>query len=323
MVPQLVDRVVQVGKRQEADLLWSPLHSPSTIRVARAAAELLGVPLVTTVWDPPAYVLRDYRQDRLTVERLLSAFDDAVRGSRCCGTASYAMKRRYEERYGTRCVQMTYGQRRGAEVFPSQTRPASERIAVGFVGHLYAEDCWDAFVAALAGRNWKIAGREVVLKVMGSGFRQTGFQPLNVELFGWRSLAEAGRMIAELDVAYLPYWFDDAYREVVQLSFPSKMATYVAGRVPVFYHGPAESSISQFLEKYPVGVGCHTVAPESIADELESMLTRPEVLARAREACDDAYREELSVDVFRSRFAQLLDIDEKDLLPAGEHERST
>ena len=38
-------------------------------------------------------------------------------------------------------------------------------------------------------------------------------------------------------------------------------------------------------------------------------------MQRTRQACDEAFRQELNLSVFRSRFAELIGVSERELLP--------
>jgi hypothetical protein len=108
---------------------------------------------------------------------------------------------------------------------------------------------------------------------------------------------------------------DDDYREAVRLCFPSKFASYVAARVPIFYHGPKDSTIARFLDRYGVGLGCHSFEPDEILSSLHNILTDSDKQQEFRRSCDDAYREELGPHVFRHRFSKFVDIDENSLAP--------
>ena len=108
-IPPLIDKIVAFGKAGGVDRLWVPLHSPTTIRVAKPAAEALGVPLITTVWDPPSYKLRQFGLGRRMRRVLMRKFDSTVRHAIACGTASDPMRDLYGRLYHTRSVTMILG----------------------------------------------------------------------------------------------------------------------------------------------------------------------------------------------------------------------
>ena len=315
-IPYLVERAVRFGKNHRVDLVWVPLSTPTTIRIARRIADSLGASLVTTVWDPPEYRLRHWEPDPYTFRRLLRDFDNAIRTSICSGVASEGMKSSYEEKYGTDCVPMIYGPRRFPDMFSEKAGARDGRLVIAYAGGIiYAQDAWKALVDSLAERNWRIAGRDVTIRVMCAHFDQRARAPMNIELLGWRSTLETLRLLSQADIAYLPYWFADEYKEVVRVTFPNKLATYAAARVPALYHGPRDSSVGSFMTRFPLGIGCHSMDHHDIIACLERVAMDSDFLSRARVACDEAYHQELSPEIFRRRFAELMGVTENDLLP--------
>jgi hypothetical protein len=260
-------------------------------------------------------MMSQYQPDRWTFNRLLGTFANTVRSAVRCGVASEAMKHQFEQDWGTPCVVMVYGLRRPAATLPSRHSSRDDRLVIGFAGGFYADEEWNALLSALAAQDWRVAGRSVVVKILGSCFRQDSSIPLQIEYLGWRDSAETVHLLSQMDVGYLPYPFDARYRDMVQLSFPGKLATYVAARIPVLYHGPRESSPATFLERFPVGIGCHSLSHSDIIETLELLVMDAEFRRRARNACDQAFEQELNASVFRRRFAELIGVSEADLLP--------
>lgn len=319
-IPHVIEQAVRFGRAQGADIVWGPLHTPNVVRMVRNVADLLQLPLVTTVWDPPdtPHAMHQYGLDSGSLARILADFAETIRSSARCGVASDNMKHRYELDYGTPCVTMIYGPREQVKTDPLNAARRDDRLVIGYAGSLYAREEWEALLSALASRNWRVAGREVVIKVLSPMLQQRATQPLQIEFLGWRDTIEVVQLLSQMDVAYLPYWFASQYQESVQISFPNKLATYVAARVPILYHGPAKSSAMQFFERFPVGVGCHSLDQAEIVQSLERLVMDQESYRRARLACDDAFHQELSGSVFRRRFAELIGVDEDELLPLSE-----
>jgi hypothetical protein len=181
-------------------------------------------------------------------------------------------------------------------------------VIIGYSGSLYALDEWNAFLKTLDDHHWQLDGRPVVVRVLSSAFSQQVSGPVQIEFLGWRSTEETIRWLSETDLVYLPYWFSSRYEEVVNLAFPNKLATYVAARVPVLFHGPRRSSPSRFFERYPVGLACHSLEPDQIWAAVRQLASDQDVRSRALAACDAAYQEELNDEVFRRRFAEFLGI---------------
>jgi glycosyltransferase involved in cell wall biosynthesis len=311
-VPALVERIAAFGREQRVDRLWVPLHSPTSVRIAVPLAKKLQVPLMTTTWDPPSYKLSAFGVGRRMRRHLLKRFDAANRYAVACSAASEPMRDLYQRLYGTPTVTMILGAPRPQLSSPPDGgRQSPFRIA--FAGSLYARQEFNALLDALERQRWTVAGRPVELELFGNhgGLERPG----KIHSRGWCDPEQTVRRISACDAAYLPYWFERRRREVVEVSFPGKLAMYAAARLPVFYHGPAYGSPVKFLERFPFGKVCATVKPDAIAAKLSAFVSNDAWLKGARAASDRAYEAELSAAVFRERFARLLGVDTEALLP--------
>src|SRR6476619_6854710 len=175
------------------------------------------------------------------------------------------MKAAYEKRYGTQCVPMIHGLPERAWIAPTGMRAPNEPFVIGYAGSLYARREWAALIAALGTAHWRVGGRETIVRVLASGIdvRVTG--PAHIEVLGWHSSTGAVRVLSGCDVCYVPDWCDEAFRPGVELSFPNKVSLYLAAGRPILYHGPEPATPTRFLERWPVGVPCHSRKAGAIA----------------------------------------------------------
>ena len=310
-IPPLVEKIAAFGRERSAGCVWAPLHSPTTIRIAKPVAEALGVPLLVTVWDPPNDKLRQFGIGRRMRASLLRQFDATVRYARSCSAASDPMRDLYRRLYNTPTVTMILGAPR-----PSGLRSPDEQgtFRIGFAGSLYAAREFESLCAGLDAANWVLRGREVRLEMYGDHEKLAASRPGRIRSHGWCDPADTVRGLSVCDIAYLPYWFARRRREVVEVSFPGKLAAYAAARTPVLYHGPSYASPVRFLERHPMGRVCATLSAKEVRKALESMAEDGSWRTRARGACDRAYESELSADVFSCRFAEFLGVNVEDLL---------
>lgn len=316
-LPRLVDQIAAFASRVRPDLVWVPLAGPTMINVAGLLPKRLGLPMVTTVWDAPDYFLPHYWSIRgAALIRLMYRFGDAVRASVRCAVASPEMKEAYEARYGTPCVPMIHGLAESEWVRPTGMRRREEPFVIGYAGSLYARREWEALMEALATRGWRVGGRPVVVRVLASGLDVRARGPARIEFLGWHSTTDAVAILSNCDVCYVPYWFDDAFRAGVQLSFPNKVSLYLAAGRPIFFHGPRESTPARFLERWPVGIACHSLDANEIVAALDDAASNAAFHAIAAEAIPLVLRKELGLDRFRQSFAEFLGVDDAVLAPA-------
>lgn len=312
---RLVRRMVRFAKRHQVELLWAVLNRPPIYHIATETARQLGVPMVCTVWDPPDSVCHGHHLDRLSRNVAQRDFRRALKTAKRCAVMSEAMRDEYAARHGVETVIMRQGVR-PEDSLPVATSPNDDgRFVIGFSGTMYAVREWRALLAALARVDWQIAGREVVVRALTTSMDGTVQGRANIEWLGWRPMAETIRLLAESDVNYLPYWFDDAHRTAVRLCFPSKLSPYLAAGRPVLFHGSAESSPRRFFERYPVGLCVHSLDEDEMIAALERVATDRAFYQHSATAIEAALDEELNTDVFRARFAELIGIDKNDLLP--------
>lgn len=315
-LPRMVDRISAFADTVRPDLLWVPLAGPTMINVAARLARRVGLPMLTTVWDAPDYFLPHYWGiEGGALSRAMRRFGDAVSTSVRCAVASPEMKAAYEERYGTVCTPMIHGLPAPEWIPPSGMRSPDEPFVIGYAGSLYARREWDALMAALGSAEWKVGGRDVIVRVLAAGVdvRVTG--PARIEFLGWHSTTDAVSILSRCDICYVPYWFDAACRAGVELSFPNKVSLYLAAGRPIFFHGPRESTPARFIARHPVGIACHSLEPDSIVEALTVAATDRAFHATAARTIPTVLGEELGMHVFRRRFAEFLGVDDAVLAP--------
>jgi hypothetical protein len=314
--PRLIDQVVSFVERVSPDVLWVPLAGPTMINVAALLAERVEIPLLTTVWDPPDYFLPHYWQiDGPALDRIMTRFAAAVTRSVRCAVASPEMKATYEARYGTPCVPMIHGLPESAWIAPSGARQPNEPFVIGYAGSLYARTEWDALLAALDATAWRVADRDVIVRVLGGTFEAKATGPAHIEFLGWHSTTSAVRLLSDCDVCYVPYWFDPACRAGVELCFPNKISMYLSAGRPILFHGPLESTPAHFLDRHAVGVACHSLEPAAIQRALITAAADASFHEIAAREIPAALRGELGLRVFRQRFADFIGIDVTALAP--------
>jgi len=319
----LIEQAVRIGRENKIEMVWAVLNRPTIIYMAESVASALGARLVTTVMDPPERLAVALGLDGLSRRYMLRAFAKVLHSSARCGVASETMKEEYRELHGVDPVVLIHG------VHPDLVRPPSTELAgedtfvIGLAGSIYAVREWESLLSALSSVNWCIGRREVIVRVLGSSMHLRTQGKMHVEYLGWRSVEETLDIVSRCDIAYVPYWFDESYSLAVRLSFPNKLATYLAAGRPVFYHGPEESSPARFFQRFPVGLCCHSLKEDDIIKTLSRFVADRDLYANAALQTQAAVGQELNLRVLLRRFAELIGISEADLLPLRRQDRSS
>jgi len=317
-VPALTRHAVRFARQQRVELVWAVLNTPTLIYMAYRVAADLHVPLVVTVWDPPERFAVDLGLDPLTLRILLRDFKKTLHTAVRCSVASEGMQSDYNKRYDIESVVLIHGVHQKLRHPPAKQLTGEDRFIIGVAGSLYASREWQALLSALSSVNWCIDGRNVMLRVLGSGGLLQAKGKVRVEYLGWRSVKETIDLMSQVDVTYLPYWFDDRYSSSVRQCFPNKLTTYLAAGRPVLFHGPEDSSPAHFFHRFPVGLCCHSLEGSQIIRSLSRLATDHELYISAVQAGQRALDEELNQQVFMRRFAALIGVEEGALLSARE-----
>lgn len=253
---------------------WVKVNQACTILLTASSPELialgsqlaaLGHDVRAIVWDAPEYLTANLRLGRAATDRVQRDFAVLMQGARAAAVISEGMKDRYEKMYGVPCLIM----RHGTNAVPRTDRThAKDALRIVFAGSLYSKQEWNAFVAALELADWKLAERDVRLIFIGN-FPLTGATRSDrLECLPAVSHERALELMAEMDIGYLPYWFDDGHASIVRSSFPGKMTAYAAAGLAVFHHAPAYSTVNLFLNRYPFGISCESLEPKIILEKL-------------------------------------------------------
>lgn len=295
VVPRLVARAVDFGRQHRADRVWAVLQGQTTIRMAKAVAEGLGIPLHTHVWDPFSWWARANGLDRITTRRVQKVFDDAIRFSESVATASEPMADRYRKEFGVRAVPVVASHSRSMARHPDTRLDSANQLLVGMAGQFYASAEWLTLLKALDAANWTIGGRSVRVVAMGPQ-RPPGAETSRVVFLGWKAQADAATILSCCDVLYCPYPFDPVMKEVSQYSFPSKLVLYLAAGRPIVFHGPAYSSPVQYIRERRCGVVADRPLPTAIFNEIERLVGSPSAYAEAAKNAQQAFTDDFTLE---------------------------
>lgn len=298
----VANAAIQQGREIKVELVWGVLDSPVTYALAPLVANALGVPLVTTVWDPPDALCRSLKHGKMVKRWMEAAFDAAIAASVRCAVASENMQTEFARRFPkTQCIIMRHAPHVEDYLSDSST---DGKFKIGLSGSIYAEQEWTALIKALNLCGWTIGGRPASIQVYGNRLDVWCSQPADIHFFGWRSAEEVRRKMAALSCGYVPYWFDPEYADSVRLCFPTKLTTYLSCGLPVLFHGPRDSSPGRFVDQTRCGIVCDSLDPRQVADSLNQFAatSRAEMTAAGKSALES----ELNLDVFMNRFRQFL-----------------
>lgn len=303
---KLVRSAVEFGRAHECDRVWAILEGQTVIRMAVSVARTLGVPLHTQVWDPPSWWLQAHHVDPFNGFRILRHFERAIRQSRCCGTASWAMAEEYSASYGVRTIPLVSSYPAGAAKAPRAGLRQPDRVTIGMIGQFYARDAWQSLLAGLAASSWKVNGKDVQIYYLGK-------EPLadvpaeRLVHGGWRAPVDAIAALSDnADLCYCPYPFGRDLKEVARLSFPSKVVLYMAAGLPVLCHAPLYSSPARYFMRNKAGVVCGDMDPLAVIGILKWLTSDSGVFSTTAQFAHRAFLADFEASRLRNNLRTML-----------------
>jgi glycosyltransferase involved in cell wall biosynthesis len=317
LINDAAKEVVRFGQANQVQKILAFVHRSTGIMVAEAVATTLKIPTIPIVFDAPEYKHQSLQHQpfSLNFDRLIDKFYSVLNMSDKVGVMSKNMKEYYGSRTSIRPVIIRHGvalKNNDRSINNKKTIDTSEYI-IGFAGSIYANKEFKSLISALNSMQWQHQGKPILLKVLSNCFPLSLDMPANIQLLGWHTVENSIKILAQSNILYLPYKFDKRFALAAKLSFPTKLTTYVAAQAPILYHGPEESSVSEFFSIYNVGLCCFDEDAGGIAYKLRQLLDDETVRNNARQQLKLAYEKEFSHAVFQARIAQLLNVSQDEL----------
>ncbi len=241
----------------QPDFILAVLDSAAVIETVRQLQQTSPVPVRCLVWDDVDVFCRQRNLDRWTQSRIAQAFGRVLQASERTAVICENMQAEYRRRYGIDSFVLRHGIS-AVQMGPNApSEGARNEYRIGFAGSITAPDCLRMLIDGLDSIAWQINGRDVVLRLLGARYLLDSRKPQRIEYYGWRSVEETCARLSECDLLYLPQSFTEENRMLSELSFPTKLSTYLAVQRPILLHAPEYASLTGFWQQYPVGPASH------------------------------------------------------------------
>lgn len=300
-VRSLTKKAVKFGKQQDVDRVWAVLQGQTTIRMAKQVADELQVPLHTHVWDPFSWWAEANNIDGISTRRIQAFFDDAISNSATVATASAYMAENYRERFNVDALPIISSHPRSLARTPNIAKGVGGSILIGMAGQFYAAGEWLQLIKAMDAANWRVAGKDVRIVVLGPQ-KPPQSSTDHVTFLGWKSQQDAAEILSHCDLLYCPYPFDPKMREVAAYSFPSKLVLYLAAGRPIVFHGPDYSSPCRYIRQKECGVVADRVVATAVFNEIERLVIDATLYERTARNAQDAFVEDFTLESMAKSF---------------------
>jgi hypothetical protein len=209
-----------------------------------------------------------------------------LRSAGSVDVVSAAMGRRYERRFKVRTdVVFRYIDRPATAV---ARPPAEPVIRVGHVGSAYSAREVEAFFGALRRLE---QSDNVQFKVLAFG-RSPALEsaslkfPGLVQPLGDVAENEVVRQLADCGFVYSMYSFDSRHRIFRETSQPTKISTYLMAARPILVHSPRNSTTSQMMEEYRLGISVNSLDQSVLVEGIRRILAYDLELAEVQKATE-------------------------------------
>ena len=273
-MPALAVYCWRVIRRNRIEVVMSVAHGMFFLEAA-VAARLCRVPFVLIVHDDWI----DFMRSRMWVPTSVArwCYRRVLRSATKIYAVSPGMQQALRQEYGVDSeVQLP-----ASEAQPASGDPGSARdtLRVAFAGTVTAVTIPSIDLLVKALQSPALSGIKWSLDLYGAlpiHLRQSGWDDARVHAHGWAPQQEVHAALRQADVLYLPYSFDDAHLRVVQTSFPSKLADYLAAGKPVLICAPPESSVVPYAREGGFAEVVDRPSPDLLAAALVRLATSPE-----------------------------------------------
>lgn len=273
-------RLEKTFRAVDARAIHAIPHNGLDFHQAFQIAKKLGLPYFLQVHDDLIYSTSPLGNEPAAQ----AAIREAWLGADARFVISERMGAEYCRRYGARdYLVITDGLDRVAD---APVQRSGNDLQIYFMGmfHLSYEENLRILLEALDQLRTEGASICVTLRCGGLRRNVTAGHEKILRILPFASEAEVQRDIESADLLYLPLPFQKGEDLFVRFSFSTKMVTYLGSGVPILYHGPQPSAVSDLLRKHDAALLTESSDPAVIAQTLRDFLAdrRPGVGCASR-----------------------------------------
>lgn len=294
----MVPSIVAACRSASPDLMLFYGHT-AMLHIYERLLDKVSIPFHLTVHDCPLIHLDMPSGSAFHKTPARERFRSLYAAATSRDVISERMRRSYRSRFGADAVVITKGIRRDALPATARTITAPVNIVMGGGG--FRTELWpgdadplDAFVEAIAGQP------DLRMHL----FDQTyAYQQDNVTTVPWMDQAAYDAFLASMHIGYAYDMLTPVGRRFAAMSFPTKIVNYVCQGMPFLYHGPADSTVGDFVADFPCGVVCDSLDAHDLRIAVRSIIANYDDM---QEACRQAASRCFDLERICSRFRGVL-----------------
>ena len=302
LIPWIVWRGVRLARKEKIEALFTVPWDQFTI-AAYLIHRITSLPMYMYIMDDPAGTRRAFGFRPVLYSFFMPGL---VRACKRIWGVSDGMCEYFEKTYGVRCLPLL--PLLNIEDFQTKAVREADRadgsFHIVFTGSIYSAqvDAVRRLVHVVDREAANDGGGQARMRLTlytsssSTALEKMGLAGRNVRRDEVRQ-EDIARAMAEADVAFLPLSFEPDMRHIVETSFPSKTAEYLAAGVPILVHAPSHSAVARYCREQE----CALVVDEPNETALHDALLRLQSDAALRRRLSAKAREtaEKNHDVLR------------------------
>lgn len=293
--------------------IWCPIQGEVLTRIMANIYRKTKIPYVVQIWDPIEWWIKEHNFDKIRANETLEIYRNVIKNATKCITTSRFMSNKYKKELSIKCV--TVMPPINIKINKIPVKREDSAIIIAMCGQVYARQELDKLLMALDEMNWQYNGKKIFFYHYGiwnetyiNSEKHKKWEDRIVKK-GFLPQDELFNELIKCDLLYCPYFFtkDKIERKVSELSFPSKLVTYLAINVPILIHAPEYSAPYKFLKENNGAYFINTLKVNRIKDLLSEILQFKEketIVENARLAFSENFTEEK----VKQNFLEALDI---------------
>lgn len=266
----LVKKITENFSDLKIDIIWSVVQGQTMISIVRPVAKRLGVKYSVQIWDPPEWWLQANKFDDISQRAVLKEFSELLRDSYFCMAASHAMAEEYSRLFHCRAIPVMPSLPRNDHL---KAKRDESKFKILFTGQVYCPAELELFLSAIDKLGWAVSDIPIYFDAFTPARSSSVWQkyPL-ARVYSWVDQPQLLAKVSDYDLCYCPYRFDKGFELIARLSFPSKLTSYLYGKVPAFIHAPEYASIVKFVTDKENGYVCCSLDVDVIAKKLRQTI---------------------------------------------------
>jgi glycosyltransferase involved in cell wall biosynthesis len=287
LIPRTVWRGIRLVRKQQIEAIFTVPWDHFTV-AAYFIHIITGVPIFMYIMDDPVGARRRDGSQPLLYRVFMPRL---VRSCKQVWGVSEGMCEYFEMTYGIRCLSLLplVDLEDFQQITVAKAKDLDRVLDIVYTGSIYSAqvDAMRRLVCVLGQESDRNDGSHTKMQLTlytsahAEELDRLGLVGKNVRRDEVKH-KDIASVMAEADVAFLPLSFESDMRHIVETSFPSKIAEYLAGGVPILVHAPSYSTVAKYCRKHSCGL---------VVDEPSEVLLRDALI---RLSTDTGLRDTLS-----------------------------